>query len=162
MSNARARVALFSLAALSWVLVGAGKPSGVATDTNLEILRDSIRANRKALIATNLGLTDDEAKKFWPVYDRYEKELTAINDKFLQLIQDYTAHFNDLTDDQAMKILNDYLAVEADRVKLRQDYVKQFAAVVPGLKVARFFQIENKMDAVMRYDLASTIPVVKQ
>jgi len=162
MSKTRTFVTLLSITAMSWVLMGAGRPAATAGDTNLEILRDSIRANKKALVAASLGLTDEESQKFWPVYDRYQKDLTALNDRYLQIIQDYTTHFDDLTDEQAMKLLDDYLKADADRVKLRQDYVAQIAAVLPGRKVVRFFQIENKMDAVVRYDLAANIPVVKR
>jgi hypothetical protein len=162
MSKTRTFVTLLSVTAMSWVLMGAGKPAGVAADTNLEILRDSIRANKKALVAASLDLTNDEAQKFWPVYDRYQKDLTALNDRYIEIIRDYTAQFANMTDDQAMKLLDAYLKADADRVKLRQDYVAQVAAVLPGRKVARFFQIENKMDAIARYDLAANIPVVKQ
>ena len=137
----------------------AAKP---ATDIDLEILRDTIRANKKALVAANLNLTDDEQQKFWPLFDRYQKELTAIHDRYLRVIQDYTASFETLTDEHALKLIDDYLGAEDDRAKLRRAYVTQFSAVIPGLKVARFYQIENKMDAVLRYDLAATIPVVKE
>jgi len=67
-----------------------------------------------------------------------------------------------LTDEKAMQIVKDYLAVEADRVKVRQDNLPAISAALPGKKVARFYQIENKMDAVVRYKLAETIPVVAQ
>ena len=78
------------------------------------------------------------------------------------MIQDYSANFSDLSNDKAMKLVDDYLAVEADRVKVKRAYVDEFAKVLPGRKVARFYQIENKMDAVIRYDLAATIPVVEE
>jgi len=140
----------------------AGDAKHAATDIDLEILRDTIRANKKALVAANLDLTAEEKEKFWPVYDRYQKDLKAIHDRYLAIIQDYTASFETLTDEHAKKLLDDYLAVEAERVKLRTEYVKSFSETLPGRKVARFYQIENKMDAVLRYDLAATIPVVKE
>jgi len=135
--------------------------AGEAANANLDILRDTIRANKKALVAVNLGLTDAEAKEFWPVYDRYEKDLKSVNDRLVQVIDDYTSHFKDLSNDQARKLVDDYLAVEEDRAKVRRTYVGDFAKALPGKKVARFYQIENKMDAVVRYDLAATIPVVE-
>jgi len=135
--------------------------AGEAAQSNLDILRDTIRANKKALVAVNLGLTDAEAKEFWPVYDRYEKDLKSVNDRLVQVIDDYTSHFKDLSNDQARKLVDDYLAVEEDRAKVRRTYVDDFAKALPGKKVARFYQIENKMDAVVRYDLAATIPVVE-
>ena len=141
--------------------VTAGR-AGEAAKADLDILRDTIRANRKALIAANLKLTDAEAAQFWPIYDRYEADMKAVNDRTLKVIEDYSAHFKDLSNEQAMKLANDWLSAEADRVKVRQTYLPEFAKAVPGRTVVRFYQIENKMDAVMRYDLASEIPVVEQ
>jgi len=136
--------------------------AGDAAKVNLEILRDTIRANRKALVAANLTLSDDEAAGFWPVYNRYQTELTAVDDRLVKVIDDYTASFPELSNEKAMKLVDDYLSVERDRVKVRRAYLGEIAKVLPGRKVARFYQIENKMDAVQRYDLAREIPVVEQ
>jgi hypothetical protein len=138
------------------------RDGGPATEATVEVLLSTIRANRKALVAVNLGLTDDEAAKFWPVYDRYEKEINAIGDRLIVVIQDYRANFRDLSNDKGTKLVEDYLAVEADRVRVRRAYVDEFAKSLPGRKVARLYQIENKIDAVLRYDLAATIPVVEE
>jgi hypothetical protein len=142
--------------------IHAAEPPGTAAEANLGVLLDSIRSNRKALVAVTLKLTDDEAAKFWPVYDRYQKEINALGDRLVGVIQDYTANFSDLSNDKAMKLIEEYLAIEADRVKVRRSYLDEFAKSLPGRKVARFYQIENKMDAVIRYDLAATIPVVEE
>jgi hypothetical protein len=136
--------------------------TGTAEETDLSILLDAIRANRKAMVAINLQLTDDEAPKFWPVYDRYRKEMNAVADRLVALIEDYTASFGDMSNEKAMKIVEEYLDIQADQVKVRRSYVDEFAKALPGRKVARFYQIENKMDAVIRYDLASTIPVIDE
>ena len=143
-------------------LRAAQPPTGKAAEANLNVLLDAIRSNRKALVAVNLKLTDDEAAKFWPIYDRYQKEINAIGDRLVGVIQDYTANFSALSNDKAMKLVDDYLAVEADRVKVKRTYVEEFGKALPGRTVARFYQIENKMDAVIRYDLAATIPVVEE
>ena len=136
--------------------------AGESADANLDILRDTIRANRKALVAVNLKLTDTEATQFWPLYGRYEAELKTVNDRLVKVITDYTAKYGKLTDDQASKLATDYLAAEEDRAKVRRTYFTDFAKVLPGKKAARFYQIENKMDAVIRYDLAREIPVVEE
>jgi hypothetical protein len=125
-----------------------------------QTLLRTVRDNRRALVAVNLNLSPDESAAFWPVYDRYQKDLNAVGDRMAALIEDYRAHFADLSNDKALKLVNDYLAAETERLKVRSDYVAQFAKVLPGRTVARLYQIENKMDAVMRYDLAATIPVV--
>ena len=150
------------LLAAAWILALSPAPGRAreASDPGLEILRDTIRANKKALVAANLRLTDDEAKQFWPVYDRYQSELTGVQDRAVKVIEDYTASFHDLSDEKAMKLADDWLSAEGDRVKVRRDYLPEFAKVLPGKKVVRFYQIENKMDAVLRYDLAAQIPVV--
>jgi hypothetical protein len=162
MSKIRLLLASALILGLSATAGRAAQPRGEAAQANLDVLINAIRANRKALVAVNLKLTDDEAAKFWPVYDRYQKDLNAIGDRLVGVIQDYGAHFRDLADDKAMKLVDDYLAIEADRVKVRRSYVEEFAKSLPGRKVARFYQIENKIDAVMRYDLASTIPVIEE
>ncbi len=156
-------LAVRMLLVLAWMVAMSTTPAraGEATEAEVEILRDSIRANKKALVAANLGLTDGEAKQFWPVYDRYQDELKGINDRLQKLIEDYATHFRDLSNEKATQLTSDYLTVEEDRAKVRRSYLPEFAKTLPGKKVARFYQIENKMDAVLRYDLAKEIPVVE-
>jgi hypothetical protein len=132
------------------------------TDAGVQALVNAIRSNRKALVAANLGLTDREAESFWPIYDRYMQEIGANGNRLVDVIGRYVADFNGLSDEKATKLVEDYLAVDADRIKLRSAYLKEFATCLSGRKLARFYQIENKMDAVLRYDLASTIPVLEE
>ena len=163
MSKIRLALAVAVILGLPATVVRAAQPPpGPTAEANLDVLVDAIRSNRKALVAVNLNLTDDEAAKFWPIYDRYQKEINATGDRLVGVIQDYTANFSDLSNDKAMQLVNDYLAVEADRVKVKRAYLDEFATALPGRKVARFYQIENKMDAVIRYNLAATIPVVEE
>jgi len=152
------RIRVLLAAVLVLALSATAGSAGEAAKANLDILLDSIRANKKALVAANLTLTDEEAARFWPVYDRYQEELNTVQDRAVKIIQDYTASFHDLSNEKAMKLADDWLS--ADRVKVRRTYLDQFAKVIPGRKVVRFYQIENKMDAVLRYDLAGGIPVV--
>jgi hypothetical protein len=155
-------VRILLAATLTLTLSATPALAGEAAKVNLEILRDTIRANKKALVATNLTLSDEEAKQFWPLYDRYQTELNAVQDRGVKVIQDYTASFSDLSNEKAMKLADEWLSAEGDRVKVRRTYLEEFAKVLPGRKVVRFYQIENKMDAVLRYDLAAEIPVVEE
>ena len=134
----------------------------VPGQADLSTLINTFRANRKAFIAVNLALPPEQAANFWPVYDRYQKEMSAVGDRMAALIEDYKANYATLSNEKALQLSQDYLAAEADRLKVRRAYIDEFAKVVPGLTVARFYQIENKIDAVLRYDLAATIPVVQQ
>ena len=136
--------------------------AGEADEASLEILRDTLRSNKKALVDVNLQLTDTEAAAFWPVYDRYQAELRAVQDRLLGVIDAYSAEFGKLSDEKARKLVEDYLAVEKDRAELRSAYLAPIAESLPGKKVMRFYQIENKIDAVLRYELAASIPVVEQ
>ena len=142
--------------------VRAAQPGAAEANADLRVLLDAIRANRKALVAVNLTLTDDEAAKFWPLYDRYQQEIAATGDRLAAVIDEYTANFRTLSNDKALELVDQYLAADADRLKVRRDYVSQFAAILPGRTVARLYQIENKMDAVIRYELAASIPVVEE
>jgi hypothetical protein len=152
------------LVAALLVSVTGGVPARAAepVDHDVEILVDAIRANKKALVAANLGLTPEEAAKFWPLYDRYQTELNAVQDRLAKVVVQYTAGFRTIPDADALKLAQDYLTVEADRAKVRQSYLEPFSKVLTGRKVVRFYQIENKMDAVLRYDLAETIPVMDE
>ena len=143
------------------VLCAGGALAGEADEATLEILGSTIQANRKALIAVNLGLSNEESRGFWPVYDRYEQGLAALRERLLAVIGEYTESFSTLTDEQAHDLVERYLAVDRDRNELRRSFLEPFSEVLPGKKVMRFYQMEHKMDAVLRYQLASTIPVVE-
>ncbi len=136
--------------------------AGEADEAELEILLATIQANKKALVAVNLELDDAEAKAFWPVYDRYEGELSSVSNRLIDLIEDYTANFATMSDEKASQIVEDFLAIERERAELREKYLEPFSEALPGRKVARFYQIENKIQAVFRYELARNIPVIEQ
>lgn len=83
------------------------------SDTNMEILKEKLKADKKLLIAGNMDLSDAEAKQFWPLYDAYQKDLEAINKQLGQTIKDYAEAFNKGTipNDTAKKLLNEALLV---------------------------------------------------
>jgi hypothetical protein len=136
--------------------------AGEADEASLEILRDTLRTNKKALVDVNLALSDDEARAFWPVYDRYQQDLGAVQERLVKLVEEYTENFGKMTDAEATKLTQDYLAIDRDRAKVREAFLEPISQALPGRKVMRFYQIENKIDAVLRYELARAIPVVEQ
>jgi len=139
----------------------AGARAAAAQDEQT-VLVDTIRANRKAFVAVNMDLDAEQAKSFWPLYDKYQSELNPIQDRTLKLVDEYTTHFKDLGDERAVQLVQEYLAAESDRLEVRRKYVPEFQKILPGRTVARFYQLENKLDAVMRYELARTIPVIDE
>lgn len=133
------------------------------TPTNMDILRDKVVADKKFVVANNMNLTEAEAKVFWPIYDAYQQDLHQINERMAKVINDYALVYNKgaMLDDTAKKLLDEAIAVEQAEVKLKQSYVPKLSKVLPGVKVARYMQIENKIRAIVRYELASAIPLVQ-
>ena len=129
--------------------------------SNMEILRDKIRADKKLLVAQNMTLTDAEGKGFWPLYDTYQKDLAALNDRIVKAVSSYADAYNKgaVPNDVAMKLLNDALAIEEDETKLKRSYIPKLEKVVAGAKVARYIQIENKIRTLVRLELAANIPL---
>jgi hypothetical protein len=156
--GARGLIALGSLLAclLPGVAAAQDKPA-----SNMEILREKARADKKVVVASVLDLTEAEAKAFWPVYNAYQSDMVTHYNKLIKLIEAYGEAYNAMTDETASKILTDYLALERAHLKLLSDYVPKFQKVLPPKKVARLYQVENKMRAIVNYDLAATIPLVK-
>jgi hypothetical protein len=108
-------------------------------------------------------LTDAEGKAFWPVYEQYQQDLAAINQRIGKLIEDYAADYrnNTLTDEKAMKLINESVAIEKAEALLKESYVPKLSKVLPENKVARYIQIENKIRAQAKYELAGGIPLVQ-
>lgn len=162
------QIRLFVAAALAAVVITAsGAPlaateSAIPDSKHLTVLLDTLRANRRAFVAVNLTLDEQEAAQFWPRYDRYQEAMRPIADRQAALVEDYITHFRDLSNERALALANDYLAIEADRLRVRRELIDELAKVLPGRTVARVLQLENKMDAVLRFDLAARIPVVEE
>ena len=128
---------------------------------NMQILLEKIRADKKLLVAENMQLTEAEAKAFWPVYDQYQDELFLLRTRTVKLIKDYVDSYGKMTNDAAKKLLDEYITIETLGPKLRQAYLPKFRKALPEIKVARYYQIENKIQAAVMYELAAQIPLVQ-
>ncbi|MCU0574140.1 MAG: hypothetical protein MUC41_14250 [Syntrophobacteraceae bacterium] len=128
---------------------------------NMQIVLEKIRADKKLLVADNMQLTEAEAKSFWPVYERYQDELFLLRARTLNLIKEYEDSYEKLTNDIAKKLLDESINIEALRLKLIQAYLPKFRKALPDRKVARYYQLENKIQAALMYELARNIPLAK-
>ena len=128
---------------------------------NMEIVKEKIRTDKKLLVATNMQLTEPEANAFWPVYEAYQAELDKLRDREVMLIEKFAASYETMSDDAAKNLLEDSLSIDIDHQKLRQSYLAKFRGVLSDTKVARYYQLESKIDAVMEYELAKRIPLVR-
>ena len=127
---------------------------------NMELVREKIKTDKKLFIAQNMKLTESEAKVFWPVYENYQKDLGKLVDKTVKLIDNYATNYETMTEEAAKKLINGYLAIEGERVTLMKSFLPKFRKVLPEKKVARYYQLENKINAVVKYGLARQIPLV--
>lgn len=154
-------VAVVLMAALAGVALPAwtqDRPS-----SNMEILREKIKADKKLLVAINMKLTESEAKGFWSVYDEYQKGLENINQRIGRLLKSYARDYRNktLTNAKAKKLIDEFLSIEQEEAKLKSSYVPKLSKVLPAKKVARYLQIENKIRALVKYDLAAQVPLVQ-
>jgi hypothetical protein len=133
-----------------------------ADDTNVEILIQKIKADKKLLVAGNMDLSEAEGKQFWPLYDGYQKELEQNNQQIRKIIMEYAEAFNKgpIPNETATKLLNEMLSLEETEAKAKRAYAEKIGKVLPAAKTARYIQIETKIRAILRAELAQRIPLV--
>jgi len=128
---------------------------------SMQILREKLKADKKLLVAANVGLTEAEAKKFWPLYEEYQKGLAKINDQLATVLVAYAKEYNagSLTDKRAAELLNQSIAVEEAETKLKRAFIPKLAKALPGRKAVRYMQVENKIRALVKYEIAAEVPL---
>jgi hypothetical protein len=158
------------LSALAWLSCGdraqaqaAPKPDDphLISNQDLDLMRQDIRSHKKQLIAQNLKLSDAEATKFWPVYDKYVAELVRINDKKFGLIQTYADQYATMTDDQAISFAKQWTELDTQISQLRQKYVPIFAQVLNGRNTATFIQMDRRITMMIELQISSKMPLVQ-
>ena len=130
---------------------------------NMESVHEKLKADKKLIVTKYMELTEAEAKKFWPVYEEYQKDLQKIDQRLLNLLQSYAADYRNqsLTDEKAKQLLDEWIAIDNDDAKRRASYVPKVMKALPPKKAARYLQIENEYRILLRYDLAVTVPLVQ-
>lgn len=133
------------------------------TESDMQIMLEKIKADKKLLVAANMELTEAEAKKFWPVYEEYQAELDKLNGRVADLIQAYAAEYNknSMTDDKARKMVTELISIDQAEAAIKKMFAPKLYKALPAIKVARYLQIENKIRAAVRYELAAAVPLVK-
>jgi hypothetical protein len=143
----------------------AGAPSGAApapggpSQKQLDIA--AARAERKAVVGQNMDLTDAESKAFWPLYDEYEGKMDRIEDRHIREIKEFAGHYQTLTNGDAHKKLDEVMAISESRLNVQRDYIPKFRAALPDIKVTRFFQIDNKLRALVQCQIAQIVPLAQ-
>ena len=130
-------------------------------EANIQMMRADIRSERKKIVAANMPLTEAEATKFWPVYDRYIGETIKVNDVRYALIKEYAQSYDTMTDAQANSLIKRWVTLDGDNAQLRLKYVPEFEKVISPKKTAMFFQIDRRIAMMIELQLASQVPLVK-
>lgn len=149
------------LVALAMSLAVPAVAQGNST-SNMEILRDKIKADKKLVVAANMELTDAEGQKFWLIYDDYQSDLSKINMQTGDVIKSYANAYNNkaVTNETAKKLVNEAMAVEQKELELKRAYFTKVETAIGSVKAARYIQIENKIRALIKFELADKIPLL--
>ena len=131
-----------------------------ATRDEFDALRSDLKADRTALIAQHMQLSPKESEAFWPVYRSYRAEMDKVIDNIVNLVLEYADDYPNVSDKKAAEMVRKYLKLEANVLKVRAKYLKKLENVLPGTKVFRFAQLDNRLDLGIRVGLAADIPLM--
>jgi hypothetical protein len=154
-------------AALTAVLVllvaGANAQDVVLDNPQMQAARDMVQATQEAFIRNDLGLTADEEAAFWPLFERYRAGTLPLRDRYVVQLADFLKHYDagTLTAERAEGMLRDYFEIRIGLMQMRERYIDEFAAILPMLKVVRFYQLENKLTADVEAELSLIVPLIR-
>jgi hypothetical protein len=147
---------------LAFLAVAVTGTLAAQTNADLDAQRAQIQSDRNAIVATELPLTTEQTTTFWPLYKQYRTDVQKVGDRMVKLITDYANSYNTtLTDEQAAVLLKEFLAIQGETLKIKEQYAPRFGAILPAKSVLRFYQIENKLDAFLMKNLVAQIPLAK-
>ena len=136
-----------------------------ATEPSAEVQEfiQQLRAGKRQMVTDNLTLTVAEGNQFWPLYEQYQSSLSDINQHMMATLKSYAEAYNAgaVSDADAKRLLDESLSIEVAELQLKQTYVPKFEQVLPAAKVARYMQIEQKIRAAIRYELALGVPLAE-
>jgi hypothetical protein len=142
-----------------FVPLAQAQDAGLATDE--QILLKQVNTDKKAVYAQNLGLTESESAKFWPIYDEYEARLKPVQDRLLANINTFAEKYDTLTDAEAAVILKEKMAIEKEREALKQKYTAKIAKELPAKKALRYAQLETRIQVMLARDIYGIIPLAR-
>jgi len=127
----------------------------------IQMLRKDVGRDRREIVKANMLLTESESARFWPLYDEYRTEIHKVGDRRLKVISDYAANRDSMSEDEANRLAREWLDAEKQRVDIKEDYLKKFQKEgLSARTTARFFQIDQKLDAAVDAALAAHIPLI--
>ncbi|MGB5659470.1 MAG: hypothetical protein WBO54_08310, partial [Thermoanaerobaculia bacterium] len=133
---------------------------GQEINDEIELTRSIIQTQRQAIVTAAMQLTGEESQTFWPLYHEYREAMRKVDDRSVNLINGYAESFDTMTDEIAQTMLKEFISIRQAELDVTRKYLKRFQKILPANKVARFVQLENKLDSVIDFELASEIPLV--
>ena len=129
-------------------------------DKAIETMRKDARAGKAEILGKTMALDSTQAAAFWPVYKQYEAELQTVNNDRLAIIQDMAEQFASLDDVKAKALLDRQMVFEEKKLALSKKYKDEMLKVLPAKTVARFFQVDSRLNKLAELAVASDIPLV--
>jgi hypothetical protein len=123
-------------------------------------LRQEVGQDRRDIVKTNMLLTKSEGTIFWPLYDQYRDARNKLGDRKVRLITDFAARIDAMSQEEAERLTKEFLAIERERIAIKETYVAKMSKVLSARTVARFFQIDQKLDTAVDLALAARIPLI--
>jgi hypothetical protein len=135
--------------------------SGHHTKTQRQLDIAAARADRKAIVGANMNLTNGQAKAFWPLYDAYEAKMDKLDDRHAAEVKAYAEHYQTLTDEDATNKLDEVIAIKQARLDVQKEFLPKFRAALSSINTTRFYQIDNKLSAMIQCDIAQIVPLAR-
>jgi hypothetical protein len=130
-------------------------------DDYLEVARDALNTEKKAIVAVTMMLNDTESGPFWELYNEYNAELYKVHTKRVNIIKDFAENYETMSNEKADELWTSSMAFQEELLKLNRDYYKKFKKILPAGKAALYFQVENKIAALINAQLAEEIPLIE-
>ena len=129
--------------------------------TDLQALRQAVKNDKRAYVESTLKLTDAEGKRFWPIYDAYQRELDATGRRRVVAVQGLMFRDAPTTNLSAKQYASEMLAIDEAEIKARRTMRNRVMRALPATKAARYMQLEEKIRAVQDYDVAVAVPLAR-
>ena len=131
-------------------------------DDYIELLRDDAKAVKKLVVMEAMDLSDEEGEKFWPIYEKYQREVDKLNRARLKLIEDYADNYWDMTDSKAKQLVNDTIGRRLKRMYLRKDYFRKFSYAIGATQAAKFMQLDNVIAQIVSLQISAELPLIEK
>ena len=154
-----------SVSRIAMVLVAvclAGNVLAQDLSSQIAFTRAQTEADRQTIVAATMGLSEAEGEAFWPMYREYRNDMAKADDRSWKLLIDFADKFEAITDADASSMLDEVLSIEKQKIDIKTKWMKKMRKSIPASTVARFYQIDNKLDTLIRLDVAASVPLLEK